>query len=91
MEPFATSFPRNSHFFNLDTHPSHFLLEAKVFDNVDRVVACLDRQQYKWLFGDGKLDFFGCYGNFNINMLLHIFVKIDTVSPYQVMLIVIYL
>jgi hypothetical protein len=46
IEPFATRLPRNSHFLYLDSHPGHFLLKAKVFDDLNWVIACLHGKQY---------------------------------------------
>jgi hypothetical protein len=49
VEPFASSLPRNSHFLYLDSHPSHFLLKAEVFDDLNGVITRLYGKQYQRL------------------------------------------
>jgi hypothetical protein len=50
VQPLAARLPGDPHLLHMDAHPGHFLLEAKVFDDVSWVIARLHRQQNQRLF-----------------------------------------
>lgn len=88
MEPLAAGLPRDTHLFHLDAHPSHFLLEAKVFHNLRRVVASLHWQQHQGLSGYGEQNFLGTNGHFHIHHLSHVLSKVVTVATQQILLVI---